>query len=193
MPEVMSSYPARAAVRPPETPAPRHDLDGLDDLAAGAVLGRGVPEAAEQHLRTAGRCYHQDELAEWHLRQALAMAPDHAAVLIALYRFYFYKNRLPEALQIASLCLQKAATDNRVSADWRAVRAGDAAFDSYEAVLPRFYLFTLKGYAYLQMRLGNIDEGREALMKLLELDPADKLGGRVLLAVLERMGFSDDD
>jgi len=48
-------------------------------------------------------------------------------------------------------------------------------------MLPRFYLFTLKGYAYLQMRLGNLHEGRAAVMKLLELDPSDKVGARVLL------------
>jgi tetratricopeptide (TPR) repeat protein len=190
MPEAVSSRPTPAGVRMPE--ALTAGLD-LDDPAQRAVLGWGVPEPVEHHLRAAARCYHQDDLAERHLRKAQAMAPDHAAVLIALYRFYFYKNRLAEALQIAERCLRKAAADNRLCPDWRAVRAGDATFDSYEAVLPRFYLFTLKGYAYLQMRLGNVDEGREALMKLLELDPADKLGGRVLIAVLNRMGISDGD
>jgi hypothetical protein len=59
-------------------------------------------------------------------------------------------------------------------------------------MLPRFYLFTLKGYAYLQMRLGNLEEGRTAVMKLLELDPTDKVGARVLLEVLERTGLDDD-
>jgi hypothetical protein len=29
-------------------------------------------------------------------------------------------------------------------------------------------------------------------MKLLELDPSDKIGARVLLGVLERMGQDDD-
>jgi hypothetical protein len=43
------------------------------------------------------------------------------------------------------------------------------------------------------MRLGNLPEGRAALAKLLELDPADRLGARVLLAVLEHIGHSDDD
>ena len=61
-----------------------------------------------------------------------------------------------------------------------------------ENILPRFYLFTLKGYAYLQMRLGNLGEGRAAVMKLLELDPSDKVGARVLLEVLDRMGLDDD-
>ncbi len=60
-------------------------------------------------------------------------------------------------------------------------------------MLPRFYLFTLKGYAYLQMRLGNIVEGRDAVMKLLELDPGNKLGAKVLLEVVERMGRDEED
>ena len=44
----------------------------------------------------------------------------------------------------------------------------------YEDVLPRFFMFTLKGYAYLQMRLGDLDEGRAAVEKLLDLDPATR-------------------
>lgn len=165
----------------------------VDAILAASLLGGGLPAAAEQHLQAAGQVYHRDELAEWHLREAQSVAPDHAAVLIGLYRFYFYKNRLQEALQVACQCLRKAALDNHLVMDWREVRLSDADFGRYEAVLPRFYLFTLKGYAYLNLRLGNISEGHAAVMKLLELDPSDKLGGRVLLGVLERMGQLDDD
>jgi tetratricopeptide (TPR) repeat protein len=160
---------------------------------AAAVLGAGLPGAAEAHLRAAGQAYHRDDVAEWHLREAQASAPDHAAVLIGLYRFYFYKNRLPEALEIARLCLRKSAADNHLPADWRAVGPHDADFASYESVLPRFFLFTLKGYAYLQMRLGNLAEGRAAVMKLLELDPGDKMGARVLEGILDRGGKGDDE
>ena len=60
-------------------------------------------------------------------------------------------------------------------------------------MLPRFYLFTLKGYAYLQMRLGELEESRDAVMKLLELDPSDKIGAKVLLGVLERIGKDEYD
>jgi hypothetical protein len=42
------------------------------------------------------------------------------------------------------------------------------------------------------MRLGNLEEGRAAVAKLLELDPSDKVGARVLLEVLERVGQDDD-
>jgi tetratricopeptide (TPR) repeat protein len=157
-----------------------------------ACFGGGLPEQAEFHIRMASLSYSNDELAEEHLEQARQIAPEHAAVLIARYRFYFYKRRLRECLGVAEECLVKAASDNGISTDWREVKRTDAEFGTYEAILPRFYLFTLKGYAYLNMRLGNRDEGRAAITKLLELDPADKMGGKVLLTVLNREGLDDD-
>jgi tetratricopeptide (TPR) repeat protein len=164
-----------------------------DALIASAVLGGGLPFKAERHLRRAGLCYHLDDIAEHHLNLALEVAPEHAAVLIGFYRFYFYKGRLREALAIARTCLAKAARELNIAGDWRLVRAADAEFGAYENILPRFYLFTLKGYAYLHMRLGDIEEGRAAAMKLLEIEPTDKIGARVLLEVLHRIGADDDD
>lgn len=164
-----------------------------DAVLAQALLGANLPAVAERHLRSAGLAYREDAIAEHHLQEAAAAAPDHAAVLIGLYRFYFYKGRLREALEVAEVCLAKAARDNGLAADWHRVRRSDADFGSYGAWLPRFYLFTLKGYGYLRMRLGDLDEGRAAIAKLLELDPTDKLGARVLLGVLDRMGRDDDD
>lgn len=161
-------------------------------LLADALLGGGLPPEAEFHLWEAGLSYQLDDVAEQHLQQAQALAPDHAAVLIGLYRFYFYKGRLADALAVARLCLDKAAQENHLAADWQHVSPGDAEFGRYEAMLPRFYLFTLKGYAYLQMRLGHLEEGRSAVDKLLELDPGDKIGARVLLDVLQRVGRDDD-
>lgn len=163
-----------------------------DAVLTAAVLGAGLPEEAERHLRLAASHYRDGDIAESHLWQAKAAAPDHPAVLIGLYRFYFYKNRLVEALSMARACLEKAAKDNGLAPGWRDVRPADAVFADFEAVLPRFYLFALKGYAYLNMRLGHLDEGEAAVAKLIELDPGDKIGAKVLLGVLDRRGKDDD-
>jgi tetratricopeptide (TPR) repeat protein len=163
-----------------------------DVLLANALLGEGLPQEAEDHLRQAGLSYHLDDVAEMHLCEAAALAPGHAAVLIGFYRFYFYKGRLAEVLNIAELCLEKACRENKLAPNWREVAAGDAQFGRYDDMLLRFFLFALMGYAYLQMRLGNLDEGRIAVLKLLELDPTDKIGANVLLGVLDRMGRDDD-
>lgn len=158
-----------------------------------ACFGGHLPEPAEQHLRLAGLNYQHDAIAESHLFQAQALAPGHAAVLIALYRFYFYKGRLADALKVAQRCLIKAARDNGLNEDWRCVQRSDAEFGSYDAVLPRFYLFTLKACGYLQMRLSRLEQSHAALAKMLELDPSDKLNATLLLKVLYRHGQEDED
>jgi tetratricopeptide (TPR) repeat protein len=156
------------------------------------VYGGSLPPDVECLLRQAAARYHDEAAAERLLHEALDLAPAHVAVQIALYRFYFYKNRLGEALRCAVRCLDQAAGTCGLARDWRRVRPGEAAFDSYDA-MPRFYLFTLKAYAYIQMRLGCLEEGREAVAKVLELDPGDKLGASVLQGVLDRVGMEEDD
>ncbi len=158
-----------------------------------ACLGGGLPPAAEEQIRLAGQSYHQAEAAEQHLRLAEELAPNHLAVMIGFYRYYFYKSRLEEALTVAQRCLAQAGRALGLDPDWQDVSPGDADFGRYEAVLPRFYLFTLKGCGYLNLRLGRLDQGRRAVQKLRELDPSDRLGGSVLDGVLQRMGRDDDD
>ena len=111
---------------------------------ADALMGADLPIEAASHIHLAGLAYLEDPVAERHLRDAALIAPDHAAVLIARYRFYFYKGRLRDALEVAKICLVKAARENGLKADWREVRREDGNFSSYDARLPRFYLFTLK-------------------------------------------------
>ena len=167
---------------------------GIEAAAlSAALLGQGLSPEAEALLQAAGACYAEDARAEALLEEAYAIAPDHPAVLIGLYRFYFYKGRLNEALTVGLACVDKACRELGLDPDWRAVKPDDAAFGQFDAVLPRFLLFSLKGYAYLSMRLGALDAGRAAVAKLLELDPTDKIGAQVLADVLAREGRDEDE
>lgn len=163
------------------------DADWLERVCYGGDL----PAEARAHLHRAALAYADTAEAERCLQAAWDAAPGHVAVSIGRYRFYFYKGRLAEALAVAEDCLARTAEAGGLPADWRDVRPGDAAFDGYDAA-PRFYLFTLKAYGYIQMRLGDLDEGRAAVAKVMELDPADHLGGSVLMGVLDRVGQEDD-
>ncbi len=169
---------------------PNSDLQ--DAIASSPLLGGGLPAEAHRHLEKAAMCYQLTDVAETHLRAADALAPGHAAVLIAFYRFYFYKGQLFHALQISRACIAKALRENVLGDDWHDVRPDDAAFGEWDALVPRFFLFSLKGYAYLNMRLGYFAEGRVAAAKLLELDPRDRIGAQLLIDVLDRMEFDDE-
>lgn len=157
------------------------------------ILGQNLSERLEALLRSASRESSRPDLVERDLDEAARTAPDHAAVLIARYRFFFFQGRLEDALDVADLCLAKALRENRLGPDWRDVKPNQADFGEWGAVLPRFFLFSLKGWAYLRMRLGDLAAGRLAVDKLLELDPSDKVGAKVLLDVLDRRNADVDD
>jgi tetratricopeptide (TPR) repeat protein len=171
---------------------PQTEIFAEEDVLSHPLFGGGLPPDAEQALEQAGLSYADAEKAEFFLREAEAAAPDHFAVLIGFYRYYFYKGRLTEALAVGRRCLTKTAREKNFATDWREVRAEDAAFGSYDDVMARFFMFCLKGYAYLHMRLGDLAEGRAAAEKLLDLDPTDRINARLLLDVLDRAERGDD-
>jgi hypothetical protein len=165
---------------------------GEDSLLSHPLFGGGLPPLAEHYLAQAGDHYSADSIAEDYLNRAQQLAPNHFAVLIGFYRYYFYKGRLEQALAISHVCMAKAAREKNFATDWRFVRKDDADFGDYDDVIARFFMFCLKGYAYLQMRLGDFAEGRAAAEKLLQLDATDKINARLLLDILERREADDE-
>lgn len=160
-------------------PSPDADFDS-------AVLGGGLPAEAEALITQAGLVRDDRAQAEPLLLKARALAPSHPATLIALYRFHFYGHRLKEAREIAkqSMDIGRAALGDEL-----AITDEQARFDA----AARFYLFSLKGYAYLSLRLGDLDAGRIALNELKQLDPQDRVGGGLLTHVLLRSELDAQD
>jgi hypothetical protein len=159
--------------------SPSHDAE-FDS----AVLGGGLPPEAEALIKAAGLVRNDRAQAEPLLLKARALAPMHPATLIALYRFHFYGHRLNEAREIAkqSLDVARAALGDDFT-----VTDEQARFDA----ATRYYLFSLKGLAYLSLRLGDIETGRRALDELRLLDPQDRVGGGLLTHVLKRAESGD--
>ena len=79
-----------------------------------------------------------------------------------------------------------------ITTDWRMVRSADAAFSGVEEA-PSLYLQALLAWGYGNVRLGQIDEGRRALEKVVELDQRDRFGARRLLAVIAAGEQAEDD
>ncbi len=163
---------------------PADSLPYANDLAAFAdgAIGGGLSPQVDGLITQAGQLRHLPQLALPLLEQARAAAPRHPAPLIALYRFYFYGHQLAQARAVGEDALAIARTALGPNFGDVAPTEDDTRHDA--AV--RFYLFTLKGLAYLNMRLGDMDEARQLLHALRRLDPRDHVGGGLLLHVLTR-------
>ncbi|WP_157270401.1 hypothetical protein [Azohydromonas aeria] len=167
------------------------------DAAAGfdaAVLGLALPPSVEAALAEAGRLRADPPAAMAALMRAQALAPDHPAVLIALYRHHFYGHRLHAARDVARQALRVAAQALGLPAVWRHVRLEPLPGARHEPAT-RFYLFVLKGYVYLSLRLDDGVEARDALALLRALDPEDCVGAALLEGVRRRAleGSADDE
>ncbi|WP_428422218.1 hypothetical protein [Methylibium sp.] len=157
-----------------------------------AVLGHGLPPEVEQALREAGAARADPSLAMAALMRAGALAPEHPAVLIAFYRHYFYSHRLRLARAVARKTLVVAARSLGLPLVWREV-PGQPLAGARDDVATRFYLWVLKGYAYLSLRLDDPVEARDALAKLRQLDPDDRVGAALLEAVRQRRDRGGDE
>lgn len=164
------------------------DLDDAAAVFADAAIGGGLGREVEALIEQAGLLRDQPEAALHLLARARAAAPRHPVPLIALYRFHFYGRQLAQARAVGEDALAIART--ALGPDFGDLPPSDDAARHDAAV--RFYLFTLKGLAYLSLRLGDLDEARVLLGELRRLDPKDHVGGAVLLQVLARFEAGAD-
>lgn len=123
--------------------------------------------------------------AERPLLVAQALAPDDLCVLVGLYRFYYYQHRYHQALRIAERVMAVVGARLELSPAWSDLDSHCLARAAEHGIgLLRFHLLALKGAGYLSLRLGLFGQGKAMLAKVVELDPNNRLGARLLLDVL---------
>ncbi|MGR8935467.1 MAG: hypothetical protein ACU837_13900 [Gammaproteobacteria bacterium] len=159
-------------------------MDLLDFEAQELYFDVGEEPGVMELINAAAANYSDGE-AEAPLLQAYALAPRSLNVLVALYRFYYYRHRLDDTLRIARETLEVMRAQLEFPHDWRLLTAARIAAVAPEAkVQLRFYLFTLKAEGFLHMRLHNLDLSRQIFEKLVELDAQDRIGAAGLLELV---------
>ncbi len=134
------------------------------------------------------------EQAEMYLLRAFLIAPEHLSTLVALYRYYYYQHRLDDALHVVQLAIRISARQLHLHEDWRDVNSESVAAGAHRSVgLVRFYLLALKAAGFVMVRMGNVDEGTDAMKKVLEHDPSDRLKTKDLLEVILSYTYSKDN
>lgn len=148
-----------------------------------AELFGGTVSPAVQHLIDVARNAPaaQVEAALW---TAAATAPDSLPVYYLLYKMHAGRGQLDLALQAASKGLNAAAQAARLASDWLKVLPGDADFSVPGPA--RFWLFTLKALAFIQLRRGERDTAAALVAQLRLLDPADHVGASVVETLLRQ-------
>ena len=120
------------------------------------------------------------------LLRAYLLAPEDLNVLVALYRYFYYQHRLPDALNVAHKAIAASGKRLHLPEDWRhltRLHLGQGVLVSM--TLTRFYLMAHKGAGYLEMRLGELADAVGRLQTLVDIDTNDRLGVKSLLVLAQ--------
>jgi hypothetical protein len=161
-------------------------MDLLDFEAESLYFEDQLPEEVAGLLEAAASAY-GDESAEQQLLRAYFLEPEHLTVLVALYRYYYYQHRYPDAFLVAERAMDISARQLELRCTWQQLtleRLGVGVAKSM--TLTRFFLMALKGSGYLQLRMGDTRSGLARLEKVAELDVDDRMGVRTLVEIARR-------
>ncbi len=99
----------------------------------------------------------------------------------ALYKFYFFQNRLVDAKRVVIAGLEEAARQGGFPSDYRRLAQNRQKWDLYANDITLFYLYTLKALAFIKLRLGFTIDAQLILSHLQQLDPEDLSGASVII------------
>ena len=140
-----------------------------------------MPEEVESLIREAAESYASGG-AEAKLLKAYLLAPRNLTLLVAMYRFYYYQHRWHDALYIADQVMLVAGEMLEMTTHWRLLTPDHLGGPALRSMgLLRFYFLALKGAGYLCLRMEDREGAVERLQKVVELDPQDRLGAKMLL------------
>jgi hypothetical protein len=129
----------------------------------------------------------QVDAAEWALLRAYLRAPEHLSVIVALYRFFYYRHRYDEALLMAERAIMLSCRQLDLDDDWRLLGQADLAAAAQRSMTTtRFLLLALKGAGWLLLRQDQPEAARERLAPVVAFDSEDRLGARDLLGWAEK-------
>lgn len=151
-------------------------MDLLDFAGEDMYFDTPLTPEVERLLALAAERYGTPS-AEHSLLRAYFLEPEHLTVLVALYRYFYYRHAYREALLTADRAIALAAARLELPRRWQDISASDLGHSVLTSMtMTRFLLMALKGSGYLLLRLGEAAAALERFDKIAQIDSSDRLG-----------------
>jgi hypothetical protein len=156
-------------------------MDLLDFGAEAMPFDEPLDAQAQRLIEEAAEKIGEDA-AEQSLLGAYLLESEHLTVLVALYRFVYYRWRYADCLRVAEHAVAVTAGRLGLAADWRAITQDDFALAAQVSTTKaRFLPIALEGAGYLKLRLEDPVGALACFEKMAELDSNDRPGTAELL------------
>ncbi|MEA5507181.1 hypothetical protein VB735_29620 [Halotia wernerae UHCC 0503] len=149
-----------------------------------------VPEDIKKLLILAAQTWDNTSESEKYIQQALAKAGDNTDVLVAAYRFFYYKNNYALALQTATKVIDKIKEAEQFPDDWDHLKS--ILVNRQEEPQIRLYLNAYAASGLVLAKLGAIDQAKQVSTRVKEISDKQDFGAGILLDILTRPASEDD-
>ena len=166
----------------------------MSGLAASSVTGSAswfpVSDAVKALLAQATQDWQSDRSADHLIEQALAETNQQPDVLIAAYRYFFYRNDLPKALQMAQTVIDQVSTTAQLPLDWSQLKP--ILLEGIEDPTMRLFLSAYAAKGLLLAKLGDLEQAKAIAAQLKEVDRHREFGADVIWSILTNPREDDD-
>ncbi|BAB74216.1 hypothetical protein ACN23B_12660 [Anabaena sp. FACHB-709] len=149
-----------------------------------------VPEDIKHLLILAAQSWDNTSVSEQYIQQALAKTGENTDVLVAGYRFFYYKNNYYLALQTTYKLLDKIRESEKFPDEWEELKP--ILVNRREESPIRLYLNAYAAAGLVLAKLGEIDQAKEISIRVKQVDDKHDFGAGILLDVLTRPAEEDD-
>ncbi|BAZ20449.1 hypothetical protein NIES4073_13250 [Kalymmatonema gypsitolerans NIES-4073] len=143
-----------------------------------------VPDDIKQLLMLAAANWDNTSESEKYINQALAKTEDSTDVLVAAYRYFFYKNNYLMALQTAVKVIDRIKISEQLPDNWEQLKP--ILMSRKDEPKIRLYLNAYAASGLVLAKLGEIDKAKKISAQVKEIDDKNQFGAGFLYDILTR-------
>lgn len=156
-----------------------------------SVSWLSVSEEVQHLLEQAAEHWENSDVSEHYMEQALQKAGDDPDVLIAAYRYFFYKNNPKMALVVASKVVDRIQQQEQLPQDWEQQKT--ILLNRLDDPVIRLYLNAYSASGLLLSKLGEIERAKEIATQIKTIDIKNEFGASLILDILTHPVDDDDE
>ncbi|BAY20368.1 hypothetical protein NIES2100_01090 [Calothrix sp. NIES-2100] len=149
-----------------------------------------VPEDIKKLLILATQTWENTAESEKYMQQAIAKTGDYTDVLVAAYRYFYYKNNYSLALQTTRQLLDKIKSAEKFPDEWEQLQP--ILVSRKEDPQIRLYLNAYAASGLVLAKLGDIEQAKIISSRVKEIDQNNDFGAGILLDILTRPPEEED-
>jgi tetratricopeptide (TPR) repeat protein len=150
-----------------------------------------VPEDIKDLLILAAKNWEDTAESEKYMQQALAKTEDNIDVLVAAYRYFYYKNNYLLALETAVKVINKIHNSEKLPDDWQQLKPILVSRKDNPSI--RLYLTAYAASGLVLAKLGEIEQAKEISARVKEVDDKKEFGGGLIFDILTRPAEEDEE